>query len=259
MVLYFICKYLTLHHYITLYITCTPEVLRLIFKWQTGKNLWGVRWFILICSYLKCLRSDIISTLWPTIYTLVGVTHMVLFHILTYGQKLWVVFERTRSLTQAVEMSFVRRVARLSLRGRVKSSAIRGRLRVEVLLLHIARSQLNWFSHLTRIPPRRLLDQVFWACPTWRRPQWQVVCMEDTDFKQTFANDFPSVTETVKKRKCRRFAFQVKFWNMLIAAIESSLLVGCDIIYLLISWSVLLRRYSFLFYDLTKYIQDKNK
>uniref|UniRef100_A0A3P9DJT6 Sodium/hydrogen exchanger 9B2 n=1 Tax=Maylandia zebra TaxID=106582 RepID=A0A3P9DJT6_9CICH len=50
---------------------------------------------------------------------------------LTYGHELWVVTERTRSRIQAAEMSFLRRVAGLSLRDRVRSSAIREGLRVE--------------------------------------------------------------------------------------------------------------------------------
>uniref|UniRef100_A0A669C209 Reverse transcriptase domain-containing protein n=1 Tax=Oreochromis niloticus TaxID=8128 RepID=A0A669C209_ORENI len=90
---------------------------------------------------------------------------------LTYGHELWVVTERTRSRIQAAEMSFLRRVAGLSLRDRVRSSAIREGLRVEPLLLHIERSQLRWFGHLTRMPPGRLLGEVFRACPTGRRPR----------------------------------------------------------------------------------------
>uniref|UniRef100_A0A669EXX2 Reverse transcriptase domain-containing protein n=1 Tax=Oreochromis niloticus TaxID=8128 RepID=A0A669EXX2_ORENI len=90
---------------------------------------------------------------------------------LTYGHELWVVTERTRSRIQAAEMSFLRRVAGLSLRDRVRSSAIREGLRVEPLLLHIERSQLRWFGHLTRMSPGRLLGEVFRACPTERRPR----------------------------------------------------------------------------------------
>ena len=62
-------------------------------------------------------------------------------------------------------------MAGLSLRDRVRSSAIREGLRVEPLLLHIERSQLRWFGHLTRMPPGRLLGEVFRACPTGRRPR----------------------------------------------------------------------------------------
>uniref|UniRef100_A0A3P9DSK2 IRG-type G domain-containing protein n=1 Tax=Maylandia zebra TaxID=106582 RepID=A0A3P9DSK2_9CICH len=51
----------------------------------------------------------------------------------------------------------------------VRSSAIREGLRVEQLLLHIERSQLRWFGHLTRMPPGHLLGEVFQACPTGRR------------------------------------------------------------------------------------------
>ncbi|TWW74533.1 hypothetical protein D4764_14G0005360 [Takifugu flavidus] len=70
---------------------------------------------------------------------------------LTYGQELWVMTERTRSRIQAAEMSFLSRVAGLSLRDRVRCSAIREELRVEPLLLHIKRSQMRWLGHLVRM------------------------------------------------------------------------------------------------------------
>ncbi|TWW53911.1 R2DM Retrovirus-related Pol polyprotein from type II retrotransposable element [Takifugu flavidus] len=56
---------------------------------------------------------------------------------LTYGHELWVMTERTRSRVQAAEMSFLRRVAGLSLRDRVRGSAIREELGVEPLLLRV--------------------------------------------------------------------------------------------------------------------------
>uniref|UniRef100_A0A8C2ZC47 Reverse transcriptase domain-containing protein n=1 Tax=Cyclopterus lumpus TaxID=8103 RepID=A0A8C2ZC47_CYCLU len=90
---------------------------------------------------------------------------------LTYGHELWVATERTRSRIQAAEMSFLRRVAGLSLRDRVRSSDIRGELGVESLLLRVQRSQLRWFGHLVRMPPGRLPLEVFRARPTGRRPR----------------------------------------------------------------------------------------
>uniref|UniRef100_A0A8C6NIQ5 Reverse transcriptase domain-containing protein n=1 Tax=Nothobranchius furzeri TaxID=105023 RepID=A0A8C6NIQ5_NOTFU len=83
---------------------------------------------------------------------------------LTYGHELWVVTERTRSQIQAAEMSFLRRVAGLSLRDRVRSSVIQEGLGVDPLLLHIERSQLRW-------PPGCLPGEVFQACLTGRRPK----------------------------------------------------------------------------------------
>jgi len=53
---------------------------------------------------------------------------------------------------QAAKMSFLRRVAGLSLRDRVRSSDIRRKLGVELLLLRVERSQLRWFGHLIRTP-----------------------------------------------------------------------------------------------------------
>lgn len=75
--------------------------------------------------------------------------------ILIYGHELLVVTERMRSRIQTMEMSFLQRVAVLSLRNRVKSSIIWEGLRVEPLLLHMERSQLMWFRHLTGMPPRK--------------------------------------------------------------------------------------------------------
>ncbi|TWW74365.1 R2 Retrovirus-related Pol polyprotein from type I retrotransposable element [Takifugu flavidus] len=47
-------------------------------------------------------------------------------------------------------------VAGLSLRDRVRSSAIREELGVESLLLRVERSQMRWLGHLVRMPPGRL-------------------------------------------------------------------------------------------------------
>ena len=90
---------------------------------------------------------------------------------LTYSHELWVVTERTRSRVQAAEMSFLRRVAGLSLRDRVRSSVIRERLGVEPLLLRVERSQMRWLVHLIRMPPGHLPGEVFRARPTGRRPR----------------------------------------------------------------------------------------
>ncbi|TWW73523.1 hypothetical protein D4764_15G0009170 [Takifugu flavidus] len=90
----------------------------------------------------------------------------IYFPILTYGHQRWVMTKRMRSRIQAAEMSFLRRVARLNLRDRVRSSDTREELGVELLLLHIERSQLGWLGHLARMPSRRLHLEVFRTCPT---------------------------------------------------------------------------------------------
>ncbi|PWA15004.1 hypothetical protein CCH79_00008845, partial [Gambusia affinis] len=90
---------------------------------------------------------------------------------LIYGHELWVMTEKTRSRIQAAEMGFLRRVAGLFLRDRVRSSDIREGLRVEPLLLYVERSQLRWLGHLVRMPPGRLPGEAFRARPTGRRPR----------------------------------------------------------------------------------------
>ena len=90
---------------------------------------------------------------------------------LTYGHELWVMTERTRSRVQAAEMSFLRRVAGLSFRDRVRSLVIREELGVDPLLLRVEKSQMRWLGHLVRMPPGRLPGEVFRARPTGRRPR----------------------------------------------------------------------------------------
>ena len=91
--------------------------------------------------------------------------------ILTYGHQHWVVTERLRSRIQAAEMRFLRWIAGLSLLDRVHSSVIREGLNVESLLLHIEKSQLRWLGHVLRMPPDRLVRNVWDACPTGKRPR----------------------------------------------------------------------------------------
>ena len=59
---------------------------------------------------------------------------------LIYGHELWVVTEGMRLRIQLDKMSFLRRVARLILRNRVRSSELRERLRIGPLLLHVERN-----------------------------------------------------------------------------------------------------------------------
>ncbi|TWW56724.1 hypothetical protein D4764_08G0007110 [Takifugu flavidus] len=99
-----------------------------------------------------------------------SIYRLIFVPTLTYGHELWVMTERTRSRVQAAEMSFLRRVAGLSLRDRVRSSAIREELGVEPLLLRVERSQMRWLGHLVRMPPGRLPGDVFRAYPSCRRP-----------------------------------------------------------------------------------------
>lgn len=44
-------------------------------------------------------------------------------------------------------------------------------VRVDLLLLHVEKSQLRWIVHLIRMPPGLFPGEVFWACSTWRRPR----------------------------------------------------------------------------------------
>ncbi|TWW77345.1 hypothetical protein D4764_12G0007350 [Takifugu flavidus] len=88
--------------------------------------------------------------------------------VFTYGHQRWVMTERTRSRIQAAEMSFLRRVAGLSLRDRVRSSLLlqtRWRDYISRLvwwrlgvpledLMEVAGERAVWASLLKLLPPR---------------------------------------------------------------------------------------------------------
>ncbi len=78
--------------------------------------------------------------------------------------------KKKRLQIQAGEMGFLRRVAGVSIRVKVKTLVIREELGVELLLLCNDRSQLRWFRHLVRMPPGRLPGEVFQACPAGKGP-----------------------------------------------------------------------------------------
>ncbi len=78
--------------------------------------------------------------------------------------------ERIRLWIQVAEMGFLRKVAGVSLRDKVRSPVIPKLLRVEPLLLCVERSHLGWFRHLVRMPPSCLTREAFQACPAGKRP-----------------------------------------------------------------------------------------
>lgn len=63
--------------------------------------------------------------------------------MLVYGHKVWVVTEITRSKIQAAKMRLIRRMSGLSLRGRLRKQPSWRNSRVEMLVLHIKRSQFR--------------------------------------------------------------------------------------------------------------------
>jgi len=105
----------------------------------------------------------------PEMLKALGVEGLSWLARLTYVHEGRVMTERTRLRIQAAEMGFLRRVAGISLRDKVRSSVIREGLGVELLLLRVERSQLRWFRHLVRMPPGP--REVFQARPAGMRPR----------------------------------------------------------------------------------------
>lgn len=64
-------------------------------------------------------------------------------------------------IMKSMDTSFLQMVGGLSCRDGMRS--VGGALSSKSLLLHIKRSRLRWFRHLTRMPPGLLIGEVFWA------------------------------------------------------------------------------------------------
>lgn len=71
---------------------------------------------------------------------------------------------------QAAEICFLDRVAVLSFRDWLRSSAIREEVGVEPLLLHIERSQMRWLGNSLRIRPGCLPAEAYSVPPCGMRP-----------------------------------------------------------------------------------------
>ncbi|TWW59288.1 hypothetical protein D4764_06G0008180 [Takifugu flavidus] len=93
------------------------------------------RWIGVVSAVMRTLHRSVVVKRELSQKAKLSIYRSIFVPTLTYGHELWVMTERTRSRVQTAEMSFLRRVAGLSLRDRVRSSAIREELGVEPLLL----------------------------------------------------------------------------------------------------------------------------
>ena len=78
--------------------------------------------------------------------------------------------EKVRSQAQASEMRFLRRIERVIIFNKVRSSEVRKSLIIEPLLLRIDRSQLRWFGYVSRMTQERIPKQALLAKANGRRP-----------------------------------------------------------------------------------------
>jgi len=67
-------------------------------------------------------------------------------------------------------MRFLQRIEGVTLFNKVRSSEIRKSLNIEPLFLRIARSQLRWFGHVSRMPQERLPKLALLAKVKGKRP-----------------------------------------------------------------------------------------
>ena len=88
-------------------------------------------------AVMQTLRQFVVVKREPSQKAKFSIYSSIYVPIFTYGHELWVVTKRMRPHIQAAEMGFLRTIAGLSFRDRVRSSNIREKLRVEPLLLCI--------------------------------------------------------------------------------------------------------------------------
>ena len=71
--------------------------------------------------------------------------------------------ERVRSQVQVSEMRFLRRIERVKLFDKARSSEIRKFLSIEPLLHRTERSQLRWLGYVSKLSQERLRKQALLA------------------------------------------------------------------------------------------------
>ena len=62
---------------------------------------------------------------------------------------------------QARQMRFSQKIKGVTMFDKLRNTAIRESLNIELLLLRIERSQLKWFGYVSRMPHERLPKQTF--------------------------------------------------------------------------------------------------
>ena len=53
--------------------------------------------------------------------------------------------------------------------NKMRTSDIQNSLNIELLLLQVERSQLKWFSHVSRMPKKRIAKQALIAKTMWNK------------------------------------------------------------------------------------------
>lgn len=91
-----------------------------------------------------------------------------------------------------------------------------GAILIQLQGLCIERRQFRWFRRLIRMPPERLPAEVFWACPTGRKPRGgprpgntlKSICreqVEDVTRVRDVWDTFPAITATQTRISHRKW------------------------------------------------------
>ena len=89
---------------------------------------------------------------------------------LTYGHESKIITERLQLQMQASEMRVLRKLKGVTMFDKLRKTAIRESLNIELLLFWIEKSQLRWFGHANKMPQERLHKQILCAEVSGKRP-----------------------------------------------------------------------------------------
>jgi hypothetical protein len=86
-----------------------------------------------------------------------------------YGSDTWVLRSQDCRVIETSQMRFLRAVAGVTLRDRVRSEDVRKRLQTGNVFEDIKQYQRKWLEHVERMSPERLPRQAYLYTPTGRR------------------------------------------------------------------------------------------
>ena len=166
-----------------------------------------------INSFMKVynlIKNDFLNNRYISNGTKMRVFQSICRPILTFGCESWVLEPQQKSRIQAAEMTYLRRVKKITRMDRVRNEVVRQELGSQSVLDYIEQRQLAWWGHLQRMSPNRTPKQIWEARISGNRRRGRP--------RKSWDN---IVTDIFKKRKitykdARESATNKKKWAQLV-------------------------------------------
>jgi hypothetical protein len=85
---------------------------------------------------------------------------------MTYGSETWVLRSQDCKRIETSQMKFLRAVAGVTLRDKIRSADVRKRLQTRNAVEDIKQYQRKWLEYVERMSPKRLPLQAYFYTPT---------------------------------------------------------------------------------------------